>query len=158
MLNKESIPLLIAEIETELSKLITLEGKLKNKDLMRNEESLESAALRLHNFYTGCERIFKLIASDINDFVPNSWDWHRRLLTQMSLEVEGIRPAVITESVRRDMEELLSFRHLVRNIYGHELEPKRVERLVKLAKKLFPKLDKEIKAFVSYLKNLYTAL
>jgi hypothetical protein len=60
MRSKEDIPVLIAEIKDELSKLETLVNKLSGqKDRTEDDEVTESAALRLHNFYTGCERIFK---------------------------------------------------------------------------------------------------
>jgi len=96
MKNKQNISVIVAEIKNELSNLKKLVQKLSNqKGLLENEERLESAALRLHNFYTGCERIFKLIAPDVNDYIPESRDWRKRLLTQMSLEVEDIRPPVI---------------------------------------------------------------
>ncbi|MFQ5753485.1 MAG: hypothetical protein ACE5HI_15960 [bacterium] len=159
MKNKQHIPVLIAEIHDELSKLNKLVDKLaKQKQLDKDEESLDSAALRLHNFYTGCERIFKLIASDVNDYVPDSWDWHKRLLTQMSLELEGIRPAVISEIVRNDLQELLAFRHIVRNIYGYELDQKRVEHLVTLTKATFPNFVNDIKKFIEYLRDLLKEL
>lgn len=60
MRSKEDIPVLIAEIKDELSKLETLVNKLSGqKGRTEDDEVTESAALRLHNFYTGCERIFK---------------------------------------------------------------------------------------------------
>jgi hypothetical protein len=57
---------------------------------LADEEIAESAALRLHNFYTGCERIFRLIAAEVNGGVPKDLDWHKRLLTQVGLEIEII--------------------------------------------------------------------
>ena len=60
MRSKEDIPVLIAEIKDELSKLETLVNKLSGqKGRTEDDEVTESAALSLHNFYTGCERIFK---------------------------------------------------------------------------------------------------
>ena len=71
MRHKEEIPVLVAEIKDELSKLEILLQKLSSqKNTTEEEEIAESAALRLHNFYTGCERIFKLIASEVNGGVP----------------------------------------------------------------------------------------
>jgi len=120
MRNEKEIPVLIAEIEEELLKLKRLAEKLSlQRNSLENEERIESAALRLHNFYTGCERIFKLIAADVNDFVPDSSDWHKRLLTQVALDIEGVRPAIISSQVRKGLDELLAFRHLVRSIYGY---------------------------------------
>ena len=156
MRNKEEIPVLVAEIKDELSKLDILSQKLSSQVNRTNKEEIaESAALRLHNFYTGCERIFKLIVSEVNGGVPHELDWHKRLLTQVSLEIEDIRPAVISHKTRKDLEELLRFRHIVRNIYGFELKPERIETLIALTISLFPRFTKEIENFMAFLIGIY---
>lgn len=156
MRRKEEIPLLVAEIKDELSKLKILVQKLSSqKNRTEEEEIAESAALRLHNFYTGCERIFKLIASEVNGGVPHELDWHKRLLTQMALEIDEIRPAVISLQTRKDLEELLRFRHIVRNIYGFELEANRIEDLINLTACLSPTFTNEIENFIVFLMGVY---
>src|SRR5574341_700706 len=148
MLNKKEIPVLVAEINNELAKLEKLVQRLATQQgRVDDEEISESAALRLHNFYSGCERIFKLIAVEVNGVLSQSLDWHKRLLNQAALEVAGIRPAVISPATHKDMEELLNFRHVIRNIYGFELKSERVEELVKLTVALFPRFAKEIETF-----------
>jgi hypothetical protein len=156
MRNKEEIPVLVAEIKDELSKLDILSQKLSSQVNRTNKEEIaESAALRLHNFYTGCERIFKLIVSEVNGGVPHELDWHKRMLTQVSLEIEDIRPAVISLQTRKDLEELLRFRHVVRNIYGFELKPERIETLIALTTSVFPRFTKEIEDFMAFLIGIY---
>jgi uncharacterized protein YutE (UPF0331/DUF86 family) len=156
MKNREEIPVLIAEIKDELSRLETLAKKLSSqKGKLDSEEITESAALRLHNFYSGCERIFQLIAAEVNGFTPETFDWHKRLLSQVALDVKGVRPAVISRDTRQRLEELLRFRHVVRNIYGFELDPERVEKLVDVAVKVFPAFEDEINAFTAFLEELY---
>lgn len=120
-----------------------------------DEEFSDSAALRLHNFYTGCERILKLIAKEANGILSQDFDWHKRLLAQMALEIPHLRPAVISAATRTALEELLSFRHIVRNLYVYELKPERVEELVKVALNLHPRLAQEIKTFIALLENIY---
>lgn len=156
MLNKKEIPVLVAEINDELTKLEKLVNRLATQQgRVDDEEISESAALRLHNFYTGCERIFKLIATEVNGVLSQSLDWHKRLLNQVALEVAGIRPAVISAETRKALEELLNFRHVVRNIYAYELKSERVEELVKLTIALFPKFAKEIKVFTAFLMDVF---
>ncbi len=156
MRNKEEIPVLVAEIKDELSKLDILSQKLSSQVNRTNKEEVaESAALRLHNFYTGCERIFKLIVSEVNGGVPHELDWHKRMLTQVSLEIEDIRPAVISLKTRKDLEELLRFRHVVRNIYRFELKPERIETLIDLTISLFPRFTKEVENFMAFLIGIY---
>jgi len=156
MRNKEEIPVLVAEIKDELSNLEILAQKLSSQVNRTNEEEIaESAALRLHNFYTGCERIFKLIASEVNGAVPHELDWHKRLLAQAAIEIDGIRPLVISTKTRKKLEELLRFRHIVRNIYGFELESERIEALIALTIRLYPRLTKEINNFMAFLMGIY---
>jgi hypothetical protein len=40
----------------------------------------DSFALKLHNFYTGCERIFQLVATELNSGLPSGGDGHRQRL------------------------------------------------------------------------------
>lgn len=156
MRTKEELQVLVAEIKDELSKLESLAGKLSSqKGRTSDEEIAESAALRLHNFYTGCERIFKLIAAEINGGTPQDLEWHKRLLNQVSIEIDGVRPAVISPQNRRELEKLLRFRHLVRNIYGFELESNRIEELLVLAVNLFPLFKKEVESFTEFLVQVY---
>jgi len=61
---------------------------------------LDSAALCLHDFYTGMERIFQQIAAGLDEAVPSGRDWHEALLQQMAAERLPDRPAVIAEATR----------------------------------------------------------
>jgi hypothetical protein len=54
---------------------------------------LDSAALNLHDFYAGLERIFHHIAAMVDDTVPSGRESHRDLLQQMGLGLNDIRPA-----------------------------------------------------------------
>src|SRR4030042_5622486 len=101
MKKNDRIPELIAEIEDELRRIEDLSAGISEtwdsmpKAIKKKRIHEESLALKLHNFYTGCERIFCKIADDINGGVPRSADWHKRLLKSMCLEIENIRPSVI---------------------------------------------------------------
>jgi hypothetical protein len=156
MLNKKEIPVLIAEIKDELEKLEKLVERLAKKQARADDEEFsDSAALRLHNFYTACEKIFKLIAKEVNGILPQSLDWHKRLLNQVALEVPNIRPAIISAETHTELEELLNFRHVVRNLYVYELKPERIEELVGLTLKLHPRFKQEIKTFITFLDTVY---
>lgn len=106
--------------------------------------------MKLHNFYTGCERIFQLVASELNGALPSGYDWHKRLLDRMSVAREG-RPVVLTAETTRRLEEYLAFRHVVRNIYGFELDPKRVEQLVANYPAVWHSFEAQVGAFVKWL-------
>jgi len=61
---------------------------------------LDGVALNLHGFYSGIERIFELIATNVDDMLPEGENWHQLLLKQMAEEMAGVRPAAISNSVR----------------------------------------------------------
>jgi len=119
---------LAGDIELELQRLAHLETEIAQvrseiqRDPDRAKLFYENLALKLHNFYTGCERIFRLVASELNGAVPSGYDWHKRLLDRMSVERNG-RPVIVTRGTARRLEEYLAFRHVVRNVYGFELDP-----------------------------------
>lgn len=92
---------------------------------------LDSVALNLHGFYSGVERLFEKIAGSIDGSIPEGANWHHELLSQMSIEVPGIRPAVISTELKEKLEEYRGFRHVVRNVYTYHLDPAKVKPLVK---------------------------
>ncbi len=102
----------------ELAKIHQLEWQIQRvqteleHDSARADLLYENFALKLHNFYTGCERIFQLVATELNGGLPTGSDWHRRLLDRMNAEREG-RPAVISASMTVKLQEYLGFRHVV---------------------------------------------
>ncbi|MCM8787253.1 MAG: hypothetical protein NC935_04280 [Candidatus Omnitrophica bacterium] len=103
----------------------------------------------LHDFYNACERIFEIIARRINGELPLSEQWHKRLLHQMTIEIKGVRPAVISKRLAAELDEYLAFRHLFRNIYGFELESERLDRLVEKFDKITKSFQQEIRKFLS---------
>lgn len=154
MRRTDDIAVLLAEIRDELGKLRVVGDKLsEQRSRLGKEEVNESAALRLHNFYTGCERVFRLIARDVNGGPPDSPDWHRRLLAQMSLDIPDVRPAVISDKTREQLEQLLAFRHVVRNLYGFELHAERVSALVDLAVAVLPQFVGDVEEFCVFLRR-----
>ena len=45
---------------------------------------LDSVALNLHGFYSGLERLFEIVARQLDQAVPAGETWHRDLLLQMA--------------------------------------------------------------------------
>jgi hypothetical protein len=126
MLNKKELPVLVAEINDELAKLEKLVNRLATQQgRVDDEEISESAALRLHNFYTGCERIFKLIAKKVDTTLSQDSDWHKGLLNQIALAIPGIRPAVISHEIKKALEMFLYFRHIV-NVDNYKFNAERL--------------------------------
>lgn len=114
---------------------------------------LNSLALNLHSFYNGLERVFETIARRLDPAFPSGERWHRDLLEQMRQEIPGARPAVLSpESVDR-LDEFLAFRHRVRNLYGFNLEAKRLRELLERLPKAWHNAREDIETFRSLLQQ-----
>jgi len=73
-----------------------LKGSFENDEPDRFECS--AAGYLLHNFYNGVENIFKSITAVHGNKVDKE-EWHSVLLKRMLLEIEDIRPKVITKEL-----------------------------------------------------------
>jgi hypothetical protein len=56
---------------------------------------LDGVALNLHGLYSGLERLFEVIAINIDGSKPAGENWHQELLNRMAIEIKAVRPAVI---------------------------------------------------------------
>ena len=112
---------------------------------------LDSAALNLHDFYAGLERLFSLIASEIDGSLPTGPQWHRELLRQMGAEIPSVRPAVLSDKALKLLEEYLGFRHVVRSIYAFEFDQERLEPLVQRLQPTFERVREELLTFSDWL-------
>lgn len=146
------------DILAELDKLTTLEQQIhwtieKVEDTEYLSVFYESLALKFHNFYNGCERIFIRVAKEIDNDLPKSASWHKDLLALMS-SGQKKRPAVITAETRELINDFLFFRHVVRSIYSFELDEEKLLDLVESYPRACQCFRQDILVFVDWLKQL----
>jgi len=91
---------------------------------------VDAAALNVHGFYAGLERIFTLVAERIDGSLPSGPNWHQDLLRQMTAEMPGVRAAVLSPDLFPTLDRYRGFRHVVRNVYAYVLDPRLVAVLV----------------------------
>lgn len=121
------------------------------------EAYLDSVALNLHGFYSGAERLFELIAGQVDEHAPGGEAWHRVLLEQMSRAVPEVRPAVIRSETAAALDDFRKFRHVVRNVYTANLDPARMQDLLEALPALWKQLKAELTAFAEFLDQLSLA-
>jgi hypothetical protein len=117
---------------------------------------LDSAALSLHGCYSGVERLLEQIASTVDRSVPSTHDWHRELLRQMTVAVPGLRPHVLSQGTVTALDRYRRFRHVVRNVYGFDLDPEPVQQLATNLRAVFDQVSAELQAFADYLDTVAT--
>ena len=115
---------------------------------------VDSAALNLHGFYSGLERLFEIIARQVDEQVPVGETWHRDLLLQMARDVPEIRPAVISRDNAATLDEFRRFRHLVRNVYPVNMAPAKMSRIVSVLPDIWMELRAELSAFAEFTEDL----
>lgn len=114
----------------------------------------DGAALNLHGFYAGIERVFEDIAAITGEGLPVGPAWHQDLLLQMSAEIEAVRPPVISQKTRYCLDEYRGFRHVVRNIYTFNLRPSRIVELSNDLGDCYASVADDLLAFADYLNRL----
>jgi hypothetical protein len=119
---------------------------------------VRAAGSILHDFYCGAEKLFKKIASRLDRDIPSGEDWHLQLLERMTLELPGLRPAVISEEMKERLAEYLRFRHLFRNIYGFELRWSRIEDLGHGMRDVQVALRQDIERFLDFTNSMHEKL
>ena len=157
---KANLDLLRADIEDELARLAQLEqvfAAVRDKlDLAPEQVSAYdrgAIGYLLHNFYNGCENIFRRIAAFFeNDIGPDTW--HADLLRRMRLEIQGYRPAVIDEQLYRLLEDFRGFRHVFRNAYSFELDWERERLVARRLERAAGLMQEQVRAFLARLDQL----
>lgn len=148
--NKKFIEILSEEIYDELKNIEELKKELK--EIPENSVfSNRAKGSIFHDFYNCCERIFKKVTTEIDDYFPASPSWHKELLYRMTKKVNKLRPKVISEELASELDDYLSFRHIFRNIYGFELKGERIKRLEEKFYKVANTFQKEVKNFLKKL-------
>lgn len=118
-----------------------------------DELYIDSAALNLQGAYNGVERLFVIIVRDIDGEQPVGNNWHQQLLKQMAMEVDAIRPAVISVVSLQGLDNYRAFRHIVRHVYSEEFDAQRIGELVVEARQVFSQVAAELQAFARFLEQ-----
>ena len=139
------------EIETELEQLRNLLVEYRNTPEGDAGYLRRARASMFHDFYNGAERIFLRVAAELGG-APRGEQWHRQLLDDMALDLDDLRPAVISSGLRSDLRRFLRFRHLFRNIYGQELDPDRLAEIAGTYEPVHHQLQKEVADFLAWIR------
>lgn len=112
---------------------------------------IDSLALNLQSLYTGLEQVFEAIAREVDEDLPSGPNWHRELLDQMGAELPGRRPAVLDEESLTCLHAARGFRHLVRNVYSHNLQADQVVDLTQRMMGCHRQVQRSLQAFAALL-------
>jgi len=112
------------------------------------------AGYYLHVLYGLFESLFTRIAATFGNQIADKAQWHSQLLRRMTLDVEGVRPHVISKETFECLEVLRRFRHLFRNAYVLRFDPERLAMAVQSALRLEQLYQRDLEAFLHFLDDL----
>ncbi len=131
-----------------------IETLLQKSDLSKDDDYIDGIALHLQSFYTTVEQMFEAIASAFGERIPGVANWHQNLLLQMSLNMPDVRPAVIRQETRQQLDEYRGFRHVVRNVYTLNLRPSRVRELVGTLRSCYEAIAVDLEQFCNFMEAI----
>ena len=139
-----------AEISAELTSIQQIKAEFKaflSKYPVPDRFLVRTQASYLEDFYNACEKVFSLVANELNGGLPKGENWHRTLLRDMSITI-GKRPPVVSEELYAKLGAFLGFRHLARHLYGFSLDPARLNELCSSFPGIADEFCREIEIFI----------
>jgi hypothetical protein len=145
----------------ELAQVVERTYHIWQRGTTRTEEDgdnyyVDATALNLHGFYAGIERLLGVIAEGIDGTKPSGANWHTQLLHQLTAEIPGIRPAVLSSAMRDKLDRYRGFRHVIRNVYTFNLDPQQIELLVEQLQVTMDQVSQELLIFANLLEQIAT--
>ncbi len=144
-----------ADITADLKAIAEIYEALERYDpLPPGDEPLIAVAYYLHNLYCAFESLFQRVAEVFENQLSDRAGWHAELLRRMTLDIEGIRPRLLSEAADDSLDELRRFRHLFRSAYRLHLDAERLALVHKKAHGLKLVYRADIARFLSFLDSL----
>ena len=156
-MNKKYLTL-AGRIDNELDELKKIKERIdrvwKKYNRENDEFYLDSVALNLHDYYSSLERIFEMVANELDESIPQGASWHQEMVKQMTIKIKNVRPALISKEIEEKLDEYRGFRHIVRNVYTYNFSSEKIGRLVDELDDVNNQLVEEIKIFIDFLEEV----
>jgi hypothetical protein len=124
-------------------------AKARERFALNNQIAYEACGHQLCRLYNAFEQGGLRLAKAFENHIDDERGWHATLLNRLSLEIEGVRPALLPQELKVAMTELHGFRHVFVHAYDLELNRQKLQPLLEHAERvavLFPNL---VEAFVA---------
>lgn len=154
---KEKIAILKSRILHDFEKInniFTRTEKAYNDFRVSKEYSkLIESAFYASQLYSGFENIFKAIAKTFENNIEKDY-WHKSLLIRMNMEIQDIRPALLSNETFICLDEIRAFRNYFRNAYDIDIDGEKFGIVADKVFKLKALSGKDISGFIQFLDSL----
>ena len=147
-MEENRIAILKAELEAQVGEIEKIYARLDERSREKGKTAAESIGYQLHNLYCAWEDLFELVAKTFENNIHDRGRYHLELLKRMTLAIEGVRPALLTQEVFVLLNNLRSFRHLFRHAYSYDLDENKVRIVLMDAMKLRHLYQNDISIFL----------
>ncbi len=152
---KAKLLALKADISADLQAIEQIYLKLAGQsETIAGDEQAIVTGYYLHNLYNAFENIFQRIAEAFENDISDKAQWHAQLLRRMTVDIEGVRPRLLSEEAYQCLDELRRFRHLFRNLYTADLDSERLRLVWNEARRLQSFYRADVERFSAYLDQL----
>lgn len=155
-MDKARLTLLVSDVKAQMDVIEVIYDKLDVRVVglqPDNEIRLESVAYQLHNLYNAIEDLFQLVAAHFENQIEGAGRWHTELLRRMNQDIEGVRPALLSDESYVLLNGLRSFRHFFRHAYAASIEYAQLRINLDKAQWLHPDLRRDVERFLRRLQG-----
>jgi hypothetical protein len=114
----------------------------------KDEIAYEACAHQLSRMYNAVEQLALRIAKAFENNIDDEQGWHSALLTRLTIEIPGVRPALFPQALKAPLQELRAFRHVFVHAYELKFDPAKLELLLKYGGEVSDRLAPAVDAFV----------
>lgn len=150
----------IISLKNELEKSLAVRGRLadfinryRTGNTARGIEEAMIISQALSNYYTCLETVFLRISRFFENSLPPE-RWHRELLERMTIQIDGVRLAVIDDETKSALMELLKFRHFSRYYFELDYDWDKLDFLLKKFAVAESTLPGQLARFIAFLNEL----
>jgi len=130
--DKNVIHVLIAEIKNDMRVIDKILEEISIlRDGLDDQNKVIAAGYHLHNLYSAFEHVFERVAKVFENSLEDKSKYHIQLLNRMAIDIDGIRPKLLSTENYKILNELRAFRHVFRYSYDFELDADKILLLIK---------------------------
>lgn len=160
-----------ARFQEEMFNIAILENKLSRGDLFPQIKSSTYLGLALdddsvcrvigsvlHDYYNVLENIFEQVVKTFGETIPSGESWHKELLKRVTLDIPGVRKALISKETEMKVDDLRKFRHVFRNIYGINIDAAKEQAVLRNLPDVSSSIKKDFEDFFNEMDRLILSL
>lgn len=146
-MEKGKIAILKGEIDAQTKEIENIYAKIRERAKGKTRADLEGLSLWLHHLYCAFEGMFEMIARMFENNIDERGQYHIELLKRMMIQIDGVRPAFLSDEAFKLLDNLRAFRRVLRHSYVYDIDERKTKLVLEDALKLEKIYKRDIKDF-----------